>query len=179
MIHISKFKNFNEEVEINNIIKYIDQSINESFDIGKIWNNVINKIRNFSTSGKKKIIKYAILSMLATNTISGITNIINNSNAKVEDKKIAIEVCDEIKEEYPHLTKFFDSLKRKSALLPKDELHSIWKESAQDIADFEEFENFASFLTEIGIIQLREKDQRYKFADIYVYGFKMDRQGAV
>lgn len=99
MIHISKFKSFNEEVEINNIIKYIDQSINESFDIGKIWNNVINKIKNFSTSGKKKIIKYAILSMLATNTISGITSIINNSNAKVEDKKIAIEVCDEIKEE--------------------------------------------------------------------------------
>ncbi len=94
-------------------------------------------------------------------------------------KKASEKRCDEIKEEYRHLTKFFDSLKRKSALLPKDELHSIWKESAQDIADFEEFENFASFLTEIGIIQLREKDQRYKFADIYVYGFKMDRQGAV
>ena len=87
--------------------------------------------------------------------------------------------CDEIKEEYRHLIKFFDSLKQKSALLPKEELHSIWQESAQDIADFEEFEKFASFLTEIGIIQLRERDQRYKFADIYVYGFKMDRPGAV
>ena len=84
--------------------------------------------------------------------------------------------CDEIKEEYCHLTKFFDSLKHKSALLPKDELHSIWQESAQDIADFEEF---TSFLTEIGIIEWRERDKRYKFADIYVYGFDMIRQGAV
>ncbi|MDB9474205.1 P-loop ATPase, Sll1717 family [Dolichospermum circinale] len=105
--------------------------------------------------------------------------LLRSKSLEIGLKKASEKRCDEIKEEYRHLTKFFDSLKQKSALLPKEELHSIWQESAQDIADFEEFEKFASFLTEIGIIQLREKDQRYKFADIYVYGFEMIRQGAV
>ncbi|XWU44555.1 MAG: AAA family ATPase [Dolichospermum sp. UKL202] len=102
--------------------------------------------------------------------------LLRNKSLEIGLKKASEKRCDETKEEYPHLTKFFDSLKQKPALLPKEELHSIWQESAHDIADFEEF---ASFLTEIGIIQLREKDQRYKFADIYVYGFEMIRKGAV
>jgi len=105
--------------------------------------------------------------------------LLRSKSLEIGLKKASEKRCDEIKEEYRHLIKFFDSLKQKSALLPKEELHSIWQESAQDIADFEEFEKFASFLTEIGIIQLRERDKRYKFADIYVYGFKMDRPGAV
>jgi cellulose biosynthesis protein BcsQ len=127
------------------------------------------------TGAKEQELSYQGKSSIQTPT----DRLLRSKSLEVGLKKASEKRCDEIKEEYPHLTKFFDSLKRKSALLPKDELHSIWKESAQDIADFEEFENFASFLTEIGIIQLREKDQRYKFADIYVYGFKMDRQGAV
>jgi cellulose biosynthesis protein BcsQ len=91
-------------------------------------------------------------------------------------KKASEKRCDEIREEYSDLAKFFESLKNKSAFLTQDELHTIWQESAHDIADFEEF---ASFLSEIGIIEWREKEQRYKFADIYVYGFEMIRQGAV
>jgi len=43
----------------------------------------------------------------------------------------------------------------------------------------ENFEEFVSFLGEIGIIEFREKEKRYKFMDIYVYGFEMIRQGAV
>ncbi|MCE2721362.1 MAG: ParA family protein [Dolichospermum sp.] len=105
--------------------------------------------------------------------------LLRSKSLEIGLKKASEKRCDEIKEEYRHLIKFFDSLKQKSALLPKEELHSIWQESAQDIADFEEFEKFASFLTEIGIIEWRERDKRYKFADIYVYGFEMIRQGAV
>ncbi|MEY3401710.1 MAG: hypothetical protein RLZZ86_1325 [Cyanobacteriota bacterium] len=105
-----------------------------------------------------------------------IDRLLRSKSLEIGLKKASEKRCDEIKEEYRHLTKFFDSLKQKSALLPKDELHSIWQESAQDIADFEEF---TSFLTEIGIIEWRERDKRYKFADIYVYGFDMIRQGAV
>ena len=108
-----------------------------------------------------------------------IDRLLRNKSLEIGLKKASEKRCDEIKEEYRHLIKFFDSLKQKSALLPKEELHSIWQESAQDIADFEEFEKFASFLTEIGIIEWRERDKRYKFADIYVYGFEMIRQGAV
>ncbi|MCC5658694.1 AAA family ATPase [Nostoc sp. XA010] len=91
-------------------------------------------------------------------------------------KKASEKRCDEIREEYPDLANFFESLKLKSAFLTQDELHTIWQDSAHDIAYFEEF---ASFLSEIGIIEWREKEQRYKFADIYVYGFEMIRQGAV
>ncbi|MBC1312492.1 ParA family protein, partial [Trichormus variabilis PNB] len=91
-------------------------------------------------------------------------------------KKASEKRCDEIREEYPDLAKFFESLKHKSAFLTQDELRTIWQESAHDIADFEEF---TSFLREIGIIEWREKEKRYKVADIYVYGFEMIRQGAV
>ncbi len=95
-------------------------------------------------------------------------------------KKASEKRCEEIKEEYPNLTKFFDSLKGQSALLEKEKLQEIWKNSASNILENLDFEEFASFLREIGIIdELREKDQRYKFADIYVYGFEMSRRGAV
>jgi cellulose biosynthesis protein BcsQ len=127
------------------------------------------------TGAKEQELSYQGKSSIQTPT----DRLLRSKSLEMGLKKASEKRCDEIKEEYRHLTKFFDSLKQKSALLPKEELHSIWQESAQDIADFEEFEKFASFLTEIGIIQLRERDQRYKFADIYVYGFKMDRPGAV
>lgn len=92
-------------------------------------------------------------------------------------KKASEKRCEEIKEEYPDLIKFFDSLKNVSAFLSREQLQTIWQDSAQNlIANFEEF---VSFLSEIGIIEWREKEQRYKFADIYVYGFEMIRQGAV
>ncbi|WP_228014627.1 P-loop ATPase, Sll1717 family [Fortiea sp. LEGE XX443] len=91
-------------------------------------------------------------------------------------KKASEKRCQEIKEEYPDLVKFFDSLKNVSAFLEKEPLQTIWQESAHDIAEFEEF---ASFLSEIGIIEWREKEERYKVADIYAYGFGMDRRGGL
>ncbi|MFM6114872.1 MAG: ParA family protein [Sphaerospermopsis kisseleviana] len=91
-------------------------------------------------------------------------------------KKASEKRCEEIKEEYPNLTKFFDALKGKLAFLSKEQLQEVWQDSARDIAGFEDF---VSFLREIGIIEWREKEKRYKVADIYVYGFEMVRQGAV
>ncbi|MBD2500832.1 ParA family protein [Anabaena azotica] len=91
-------------------------------------------------------------------------------------KKASEKRCDEIKEEYPNLANFFDSLKQKSAFLQREELHNIWQESVQEIEDFEEF---SSLLIQIGIIEWRENRKCYKVADIYVYGFEMIRQGAV
>jgi len=92
-------------------------------------------------------------------------------------KKASEKRCEEIKEEYPKLIKFFDSLKGKSAFLSREQLEGIWQDSARDfIANLSEF---VSFLSEIGIVEWREKEQRCKFADIYVYGFEMIRRGAV
>ncbi|NES17560.1 MAG: AAA family ATPase [Symploca sp. SIO3E6] len=87
------------------------------------------------------------------------------------------ERCNAIREEYPDLRKFFDSLKDHQALLSKEELQTVWQESAQDIMS--SFDNFADFLSEIGLAEWREQEQRYKFAGIYVYGFKMIRRGTV
>ncbi len=92
-------------------------------------------------------------------------------------KKASEERCNAIKEEYPNLSRFFDSLKDVSALLSKEELQTVWHKSAQDVIS--SFDNFAKFLSEIGLAEWREKEQRYKFADIYVYGFEMIRKGTV
>ncbi|MBD1212950.1 MAG: AAA family ATPase [Dolichospermum circinale Clear-D4] len=127
------------------------------------------------TGAKEQELSYQGKSSIQTPT----DRLLRSKSLEIGLKKASEKRCDEIKEEYRHLIKFFDSLKQKSALLPKEELHSIWQESAQNIEDFEDFEDFTSFLTEIGIIEWRERDKRYKFADIYVYGFKMDRPGAV
>ncbi|MDH6097462.1 AAA family ATPase [Anabaenopsis sp. FSS-46] len=102
--------------------------------------------------------------------------LLRSKSLEIGLKKASEKRCDEVKEEYPDLAKFFDSLKQKSAFLTQEELHTIWQESAHDIAEFEEF---TSFLSEIGIIEWREKKKTYKVADIYVYGFQMIRQGAV
>lgn len=103
--------------------------------------------------------------------------LLRSKSLEIGLKKASEKRCDEIKEEYPNLTKFFDSLKDKSAFLSREELHSIWEESAQDFIS--DFEDFVDFINEIGLTELREKEQRYKFADIYVYGFEMDRKGAM
>ncbi|QOV24312.1 MinD/ParA family ATP-binding protein [Anabaenopsis elenkinii] len=102
--------------------------------------------------------------------------LLRSKSLEIGLKKASEKRCDEIKEEYPHLDKFFGSLKQKSAFLTEEELHTIWRESAHDISEFKEF---TSFLSEIGIIEWREKKKTYKVADIYVYGFDMIRQGAV
>ena len=94
-------------------------------------------------------------------------------------KKASEKRCEEIKEEYPDLTKFLDNLKGKSAFLPKEQLQKIWQDSGFTILGNLDFEQFVSFLGKIGIIEWREKEQRYKFADIYVYGFEMDRRGTL
>ncbi|GAB1538020.1 ParA family protein [Scytonema sp. NUACC21] len=88
-------------------------------------------------------------------------------------KEASKERCNAIKEEYPNLMKFFDALKDVRTLLTKEELKTVWQESAQEV--ILSFDDFANFLSEIGLAEWRQKDERYKFADIYVYGFEMVR----
>ncbi|MDF5723100.1 MAG: AAA family ATPase [Rhizonema sp. PD37] len=91
-------------------------------------------------------------------------------------KKASKERCNAIQEEYPDLMKFFNSLKDVSALLSRDEMQTVWQESAQDVIS--SFDEFTDFISEIGLAEWR-KEERYKFADIYVYGFEMIRRGTV
>ena len=90
-------------------------------------------------------------------------------------KEASRKRCEEIKEEYPNLNNFFYTLKDKSAFLKKQELQQIWENSAANVVG--NFEEFVSFLDEIGIIEFREKEKRYKFMDIYAHGFEMIRLG--
>jgi lysozyme len=100
MNHIYNFKQYNEDLIVSQIIEYIDYSINESADVKSIWNNVLEKIKGLSKSAKRKIIKYAIGSLLVFNTVTNVIQIINDSNATPEDKQIAIEMCEEKEEKY-------------------------------------------------------------------------------
>ena len=103
--------------------------------------------------------------------------LLRGTSLEVGLKKASEERCQAVREEYPDLRNFFDDLKGIRALLPKEELQPIWHSSAQSVVPT--FDDFSNLLSEIGIAEWREKDQRYKFADIYVYGFEMNRVGAV
>jgi len=85
------------------------------------------------------------------------------------------ERCDAIKQEYPNLCPFFESLEGVTFLPSKEQLEEIWQKNAQEI--YTNFDEFTNFLSEIGLAKWREKEQRYGFPDIYVYGFKMLRTG--
>ena len=93
MKYISPFNSYNEEIIVQQIIEYIDYSINESVDIKSIWNNTLRKIEGLSKEAKRKIIKYAIGSLLLFNTVTNVVQIINSSAADVDTKQIATEIC--------------------------------------------------------------------------------------
>jgi hypothetical protein len=102
--------------------------------------------------------------------------LLRSKSLEIGLEKASEERCDAIKQEYPDLCEFFDSLEGVSALPSKAELEQKWQDSTRE--ENTKFEDFASFLAEIGVVKWREKEQRYAFPDIYVYGFKMNRPGA-
>ncbi len=86
------------------------------------------------------------------------------------------ERCEALKQEYADLRPFFEALEGVPALPTREQLEQIWQNSAQKI--YPGFDEFANFLSEIGLAKWRENEKRYGFADIYVYGFRMSRTGA-
>lgn len=83
--------------------------------------------------------------------------------------------CQEMREEYGNLSAFFDSLSGKDALLQPEELRQCWENSAREVEP--DFERFVQLLKSIGLAEWRPKDERYRFADLYVYGFNMNKKG--
>ena len=88
--------------------------------------------------------------------------LLRGTSLEVGLKKASEERCHAVREEYPDLRKFFDSLKDMQAA--KEELQTRWQESAQEVSP--SFDEFSDLLSEIGIAEWREKEQRYKFSDI-------------
>jgi lysozyme len=89
---IKAYSSFNEEKIVNDIINYIDYSINEGADIKSIWDKAVDKIKNLSKEAKSKVIKYVIVSLLAFNTVTNVYNLVKGSNADSETKEIAASI---------------------------------------------------------------------------------------
>lgn len=87
--------------------------------------------------------------------------------------------CDELREEYPDLRPFFDSLVGLNIVASQDELRRLWQKTIQQtLPEFKEFRKFIDFLISIGLIgvaEIREKEQGYRFAEIYTHGFRLYR----
>ena len=49
---VKTYNSFNEEKIVNDIINYIDYSINEGIDIKSIWDKTVDKIKNLSKESK-------------------------------------------------------------------------------------------------------------------------------
>jgi hypothetical protein len=87
--------------------------------------------------------------------------------------------CQELKEEYSEFIPFFDALVGVNVLISRSDLHTIWQKTVQTrLPEFNDFKKFIDFLISIGLIrlaELREKEQGYRFAEIYTHGFRMYR----
>jgi GH24 family phage-related lysozyme (muramidase) len=93
MNYLNTYHKYQEELKVQEIINWIDLNINESDSADSIWNKTQDKIKSLSRSAKNKVIKYALISLLAVDSVTNVIKIVQNSNAKPEDKKIAIEMC--------------------------------------------------------------------------------------
>ena len=92
---IKAYNSFNEEKIVNDIINYIDYSINEGADIKSIWDKAVDKIKNLSEEAKRKVIKYVLVSLLAFNTVANVYNLVKGSNADEQTKEIATSILSE------------------------------------------------------------------------------------
>ena len=102
--------------------------------------------------------------------------LLRSTSLEIGLEKASEERCEAIKQEYPDLCSFFESLNGCTFLPTKEQLEKLWEENAKEV--YPDFNEFVAFLSGIGMAKWREKESRYGFADIYVYGFKMVRTGA-
>lgn len=96
MKHIKHYNFYLEEQKVNEIINYVELSINEAKDIKEIWNTTISKIKNLSKDAKRKVLRYTLYSLLAFNTVVNVSQIIDKSSADIETKDIANELLQDI-----------------------------------------------------------------------------------
>lgn len=91
MSNIKRYNQFLEGTKVDELILLIDQLVLES-NTDSIWSRIVDKLKNLSAEAKRKVIKHALVSLLALNTTTSVLNIIKNSNADNETKQIATEI---------------------------------------------------------------------------------------
>ena len=95
MKFLDSYKSYQEDLLVEQIIEYIDYSINESVNPREVWNTIVNKIKGLSDSAKRKIIKYALGTILAYTALANVFDLINTSNLSKQDKQIVTEIVEE------------------------------------------------------------------------------------
>ena len=89
------------------------------------------------------------------------------------------ERCDAIRQEYPELESLFSGLENFPALASPQQLEQLRVDTIQEICPT--LDSFTKLLAGIGLAQWRpttsKKEGHYRFADIYIYGFKMSYRG--
>jgi len=111
MVYLNSFEKHLEEIKIKEILEFIDLSINESAGSQSTLTKVFSKIKNLSESAKRRVLKYAIVSLLAFDSVTNVIRIIQNSNIPKEDKRMAIEVVQNQKEDEEEKKDAFDKYK--------------------------------------------------------------------
>jgi lysozyme len=89
---ISSYNRFLEEKKVNDVISFIDNSINESLDIKDIWNNVLNKIKNLSEDSKKKILNHTLATLLTISVYDNVVNMVKRTNMDKQLKEFSIGI---------------------------------------------------------------------------------------
>lgn len=91
---ISSYNRFLEEKKVNDIILFIDNSVNESLDIKDIWNKVLNKIKNLSEESKKKILNHTLATLLTISVYGNVVNMVKNTNMDPQLKEFSMSILD-------------------------------------------------------------------------------------
>jgi lysozyme len=95
---ISRYNHFIEQKKVNDIISFIDSSVNESLDIRDIWNNTLNKIKGLSVESKKKILNHVLATLLTVSVYGNVVNMVKSTSMDPRLKEIAIGILDKQKD---------------------------------------------------------------------------------
>ena len=92
-------------------------------------------------------------------------------------KAASIARCNDIRNEYPNLNPFFQEIRQLSSLFKKENLETIWRETAK--YEFQTFDSFVKRLESIGVVSIKKDNTRkydYAIANLYIDGFGITRQ---
>lgn len=88
----------------------------------------------------------------------------------------SIERCDAIRNEYPDLSNFFNSISELKSLFKEEELKRFWEKTIYHQSSLP-FESFVKRLKDIGLLESKKYSQYdYAIANIYIDGFGITRK---
>lgn len=91
----------------------------------------------------------------------------------------SVKRCEDIKNEYPELSEFFNNIGELGSLFSDKQLKDFWQKSTQLHEQFDTFDAFLKRLKDIGMLQDKKYSQKYNYAiaNIYIDGFNIRTMG--